>query len=352
MSMLVPVMKPARSEQRNATKPEHSSAVPTRPRATVAIAAAFSAAALLAAPAVAQPWPTRAVRLVVPFPPGGPADAIGRILGERLAEAWGQAVVIENRSGAGGNIGADAVTKSAPDGHTLLLAASSHVQGAALYRRLSFDPLRDFTALTQVAYYSLVVVVHPAVPASSLREFEALLRASPGQVTITSAGVGTPTHLAAELFRLRADVAFTHVPFQGAAPAHTALLAGQVQAMFHNPVLAVPAVQAGRLRAIATTGAARARALPDVPTLAGSGYPGFDAGTWYAVLGPAGLPAPMVARIDADLRRVVALPVVRERFAAQSLEPRDAGPQALSAIMEQELARWTEVIQRLGIQQD
>ncbi|MBV1796777.1 tripartite tricarboxylate transporter substrate binding protein [Siccirubricoccus sp. G192] len=308
--------------------------------------------ALLAAPARAQAWPAGPVRLVVPFPPGGPADAIGRLLGERLAEAWGQPVIIENRGGAGGNIGAEAVARAAPDGHMLLLAASSHVQGAALYRRLAFDPIRDFTAVTQVAYYSLVLVVHPAVPAKDLREFEALLRANPGQVTITSAGVGTPTHLAAELFRIRAGVDFTHVPFQGAAPAHTALLAGQVQAMFHNPVLAVPAVQAGRLRAIATTGAARAAALPAVPTLAESGYPGFEAGTWYAVLGPARLPAPVVARIDADLRRAIALPAVRERFAALSLETRDAGPQALSGIMQEDLARWTEVIQRLRIQQD
>ncbi|MBR0660632.1 Bug family tripartite tricarboxylate transporter substrate binding protein [Neoroseomonas oryzicola] len=310
------------------------------------------AATLAAAPVRAQAWPTRPVRLVVPFPPGGPADAIGRILGERLAEIWGQPVVIDNRGGAGGNIGADIVAKAVPDGHTLLLAASSHVQGAALYRRLAFDPIQDFTPITQVAYYSLVVVVHPSVPAMNLRDLEALMRANPGQVTVTSAGVGTPTHLTAELFRIRAGLEFTHVPFQGAAPAHTALLAGQVQAMFHNPVLAVPAVQAGRLRALATTGAARAAALPEIPTLAESGYPGFDAGTWYAVLGPAGIPAPVVAKIDTDLRRVVALPVVKDRFAAQSLETRDLGPEALATLMRDELESWGALIQRLNIRQD
>ncbi len=310
------------------------------------------AATLAAAPVRAQAWPTRPVRLVVPFPPGGPADAIGRILGERLAEIWGQPVVIDNRGGAGGNIGADIVAKAVPDGHTLLLAASSHVQGAALYRRLAFDPIQDFTPITQVAYYSLVVVVHPSVPAMNLRDLEALMRANPGQVTVTSAGVGTPTHLTAELFRIRAGLEFTHVPFQGAAPAHTALLAGQVQAMFHNPVLAVPAVQAGRLRALATTGAARAAALPEIPTLAESGYPGFDAGTWYAVLGPAGIPAPVVAKIDTDLRRVVALPVVKDRFAAQSLETRDLGPEALATLMRDELESWGALIQQLNIRQD
>jgi len=308
--------------------------------------------ALAATSARAQAWPTRPVRLVVPFPPGGPADAIGRIVAERLAEIWGQPVIIDNRGGAGGNIGADVVAKAAPDGHTLLLAASSHVQGAALYRRLAFDPINDFTPITQIAYYSLVVVVHPSVPAANLPEFEALMRTNPGQLTMTSAGVGTPTHLTAELFRIRAGLEFTHVPFQGAAPAHTALLAGQVQAMFHNPVMAVPAVQAGRLRAIATTGAKRAQALPEVPTLAESGYPGFDAGTWYAVLGPTGLPAALVAKIDADLRRVTAMPTVRERFAGQSLESRDLGPEPLNALMREELASWGALIQRLGIRQD
>jgi tripartite-type tricarboxylate transporter receptor subunit TctC len=309
-------------------------------------------AALMSFPAQAQSWPTRPVRLVVPFPPGGPADAIGRILSERLTERWGQAVLVDNRGGAGGNIGAEIVARATPDGHTLLLAASSHVQGAALYRRLSFDPIQDFTPIRQVAYYSLVVVLHPAVPAANLREFEALLRSSPNQVTVTSAGVGTPTHLTAELFRQRAAVEFTHVPFQGAAPAHAALLAGQVQAMFHNPLLAVPAVQAGRLRAIATTGAARAVALPNVPTLAEVGYPGFDSGTWYAVLGPAGVPELIVNKIDTDLQQVVALPAVRDRFAAQALEPREAGPAALGVVMREELARWTAVIQGLGIAQD
>jgi tripartite-type tricarboxylate transporter receptor subunit TctC len=154
------------------------------------------------------------------------------------------------------------------------------------------------------------------------------------------------------LFRIRAGVEFTHVPFGGAAPAHAALLGGQVMAMFHNPVMSVPAVQAGRLRALATTGAVRAAALPDVPTLAESGYPGFESGTWYLVVGPAGMPAPVVARIDADLRRAIALPAVREKLAAQSMEPRGLGPDPLAALMREELARWTEVIQRLGIRQD
>ena len=316
-------------------------------RSTLALGAS------LAAPrAYAQSWPARPVRLVVPFPPGGPADAIGRILAERLTELWGQPVIVENRGGAGGNIGAEHIARSAPDGYSLLVAASSHVQGAALYRRLPFDPVRDFSPITMVAYYSLVVVVHPSVRATNLREFEQAMRDANGGFTITSAGVGTPTHLTAELFAMRAGLQFTHVPFAGAAPAHTALLAGQVNAMFHNPVLSVPAVQAGRLRAIATTGPARAVALPYMPTLAESGYPGFEAGTWMAVLGPAAMPPAIVGKIDADLKRVMAMPATRQRLASQSMEPRDIGPADLTRIMGEELERWTAVIRRLNLSQD
>lgn len=316
-------------------------------RAALGLGAAFAAP-----PAFAQSWPQRPVRLIVPFPAGGPADAIARILGERLQEMWGRPVVIEARPGAGGNVAAEYVARAAPDGYTLLLCASSHVQGAALYRHLPFDPVRDFTPIAQVAYYSLVVVVHPSVPVRNLREFEQALRAANGQFNVVSAGVGTPTHLSAELFGMRANLQFTHVPFQGAAPAHTAMLAGQGQAMFHNPVLAVPAIRAGMLRPIATTGTQRAAALPDIPTLAESGYAGFEAGTWYAVLGPRGLPPAIVEKVAADLRSVVGTDAVRQRFAAQSLETRDAGPAALNAIMTEELERWTAVIRRLNITQD
>jgi tripartite-type tricarboxylate transporter receptor subunit TctC len=306
--------------------------------------------ALLASPSRAQTWPARPVRLVVPFPPGGPADAIARALAERLSEIWGQPVLVDNRGGAGGNLGTEHVTRSAPDGHTLLLAASSHVQNATLYRQLPYDPLRDFTPVTQVAYYALVLVVHPSVRAGTLAEFEALLRENPGRIAVTSAGVGTPTHLAAELFRIRGGFHFVHAPFQGAAPAHTALLGGQVQAMFHNPVLAMPAVRAGALRALASTGERRAPQLPEVPTLAESGYPRFEAGTWYAVLGPAGLPQGVLAKLDGDLRRVLAAPELRERFSRLGLETLDAGPDELGRIMRADLGRWAEVIRATGIQ--
>jgi tripartite-type tricarboxylate transporter receptor subunit TctC len=332
--------------------------MPPHPHRRTLLAAALGAAAphLTTHRAAAQggggAWPTRPVRVIVPFAPGGPADVIARSLAERLGEAWGQPVVVENRAGAGGNIGGEHVARSAPDGYTLLLAASSHVQNTALYRNLPYDPIRDFTPVTQVAYYGLVVVVHPSMPVTTLAEFMAFLRERDGQVTITSAGTGTPTHLSAELFALRTGTRFTHVPFQGAAPAHTALLVGQVQAMFHNPVLAVPAVRAERLRALATTGAARSAALPQVPTVAESGHLGYEAGTWFAVLGPAGIPEAVVARIDADLRRVLSQPALRERFATLSLEIPGAGPEELGRIMRDDQQRWAELIRRLGIRAD
>jgi tripartite-type tricarboxylate transporter receptor subunit TctC len=300
----------------------------------------------------AQAWPTRPVRLIVPFVPGGPADLIGRILAEPLASRWGQPVIVENRGGAGGNLGAELVARAAPDGHTLLLNTSGQVQGAAMYRKLAFDPVADFTPIAMVAYYGLVVVVRPDLPVSSLADFVALMRARPGEITVASAGVGTPTQLTSELFRLRTGTVFTPVPFNGAAPAQTALLAGQVDAMFQNPVLAVPAVRDGKLRALATTGAARAEALPDVPTVAEQGYPGFDGGTWYAFLGPMGLPAALTAKIEADLCAIVAQPAVRERFAAQSLETRNVGAAELGGTMREDLRRWSALIRRLGITQE
>ena len=258
--------------------------------------------------AQAQGWARRPVRLVVPFPAGGPPDVLGRAMAEALAARWGQPVVIDNRPGAGGNLGAEHVARSAPDGHTLLLCASSHVQGSALFHNLPFDPLRDFSAVAMLSIYALVAIVHPSVPVQTLAELVALAKREPGRVTYGSTGVGTPTHLVVELFRLRAGIELTHVPYGGAAPAQTAILAGQVMAMFNNPVLSIPAIRDGALRGLATTGAARMPQLPDLPTVAESGYPGFEAGTWYGVLAPAGLPAPLAESLADDFDAVLATP--------------------------------------------
>src|ERR1041384_4383402 len=216
----------------------------------------------------AQGYPNRPVRLVVPFPAGGPADARGRAIADQWSKMWGQPVIIENRGGAGGNLGAEAVARAAPDGYTLLLNASSHVINASLYEKLPYDPIKDFTPVSEVASYMLVLVVHPSVPAASVKEFVALTKSKPEGLSVANAGLGTPTHLAAVLFAQAAGVSLVHVPYRGAAPASTDLIAGQVPAMFNTPVNAVPQGKGNTLRALAVTGSKRLSLLPDIPTIA------------------------------------------------------------------------------------
>ncbi len=323
-------------------------------RSSVRLVASLGLLAIVAVAATtgAQSYPGKPVKLIVPFPPGGPADVLGRIFAQKLGELWGQTVVVDNRPGAGGNIGADLTAKSPPDGYTLILSASSHVINASLYGKLPYDPIKDFTPISQVAYYSLVLVTHPSLPVSSVRDVVALAKAKPGQLTCASAGSGTPTHLTAELFRIAAGIDFVHVPYKGAAPATNDLLGGQVQMMFNNPVSALPHVKTGKLRALATTGARRSPVTPDIPTVAELGYPGFEAGTWYAFLGPAGLPKEIVTKLHTDLLKVLHMKDVRERLAAQAIDPIGTTPEQLAAIMKADLDKWAKVIRSANITAD
>jgi tripartite-type tricarboxylate transporter receptor subunit TctC len=302
----------------------------------------------LAGTAGAQTFPARAVKIVVGFAPGGPADVLARIYADKLGGLWGQPVLVDNRAGAGGNIGSEVTAKAAPDGYTVVLAPSSHVTNSALYK-LPYDPIRDFTPISQVAYYSLVLALHPSVPATTLAELVALAKAQPGKLTVASAGNGTPTHLAAELFRIAAGVDLLHVPYKGAAPATTDLLAGQAQMMFNNPVSAMPQVKGGRLRGIATTGLTRAPIAPDLPTLAESGYPGFEAGTWYAFLGPAGLAREVQAKLATDIVAVTQMADVRTRFAGMGVDAIGTTPAQLATIMQDDLEKWGRVIRTANI---
>ncbi|MBW8269390.1 tripartite tricarboxylate transporter substrate binding protein [Caldovatus aquaticus] len=317
------------------------------------LAAGTGAALAAARPARAQEgFPGRAVRIVVPYAAGGPSDIIARAVAERLFAAWRQPVVVENRPGAGAAIGAEHVARAAPDGHTLLLAASAHVMNPPLMPRLPYHPVRDFTPILQVAYHPMILVVHPAVPANSFAEFLELARRQPGGVTVGSAGVGNASHLAAALLGAAAGFAFTHVPYNGSAPAMTALLSGQVQCSFLNATVATQQVRAGRLRGLAATGLERWRELPELPAVAELGHAGFEVGAWYGFLGPAQLPAPVLAALHRDIAAAVAAPAVRERIAGAGLDPRDAGPAEFRRILETELAKWERVVRDAGIRAD
>ncbi|RYJ03045.1 MAG: tripartite tricarboxylate transporter substrate binding protein [Acetobacteraceae bacterium] len=309
----------------------------------------------LAAPAVArgQPaWPDRPVRIVVPYAPGGPSDILARTLGAALYDAWRQPVVIENRPGAGSAIGTEVVARAVPDGHTLLLAATAHVMNPALMPRLPFDPVRDFTALINAAFHPMVLAVHPAVPARDVAQFVALAKATPGGITMGSAGVGNASHLATALFASVAGIELTHVPFTGAAPAQAAILSGQVQAGFLNSTVAVPQLRGGALRGLAVADARRWRELPDLPTLPELGFAGVEAGSWYGILGPAGLPQARVLQLHRNMLAALRLPAVRERIIAAGLDPLETGPEEFQAQLATEVAKWTRVVREAGIKAD
>ena len=312
----------------------------------------FAISSLWATESRAQSFPSKSVRLIVPFPPGGPADVLGRVYAEKLSAAWSQPVVVENRAGAAGNIGSDMTAKASPDGYTLLLIASSHVINSALYDKLPYDPIKDFTPISQVAYYSLVLVAHPSVPAQSLTELVALAKAQPGKLVLVSAGNGTPTHLTAELFRTAAQIDFLHVPYKGAAPATNDLLAGQGQLMFNNPVSALPHVTAGKLKALAVTGTQRSALAPDIPTIAESGYPDFEAGTWYAFLAPAGLPPEILKKLSMDIVAITKQDDLKARFAKMGIEALGSTPEQLSEVMQADLIKWSAVIRNANIKPD
>jgi tripartite-type tricarboxylate transporter receptor subunit TctC len=305
-----------------------------------------------ASPAFAQEaWPTRPVRLIVPYAAGGPSDILARLLGVGLTEIWGQPVVVENRPGAGSAIGTEVVARAAPDGYTLLLAAGAHTMNPALMK-LPFDAVRDFTPVLNCAVHPMVLVVHPSTGINDVAGFVAAAKARPGAITMSSAGVGNGSHLAMALFAGIAGIELTHVPYNGAAPAQAALVAGQVQDGFLNSTVAVPQIRSGALRGLAVADARRWRELPDLPALAELGYPGAETVAWYGILAPAGLPPGLRARLERDLRAVMAKPAVQERILAVGLDPLDTGPEAFQAQIAEETARWAKVVRAAGIKAD
>lgn len=308
-------------------------------------------AGALPLPAWAQAaWPQRPIRLVAPFATGGGPDILARLFAQELSASLGTSVVVENRAGMGGSIGADAVAKAAPDGYTLLLTTTAtHSINPALYPNLPYDPDRDFTPIALVARTALMLVVAPQVPATDLQSFLALLRAQPGALSFASAGPGTMQHITAELFMARTGTRMEHISYRGTGQIAADMTAGRVQAMFNSIAAVLPLVQAGRLRALGVTTAARSPAAADVPTLAEAGLPGFEASAWYAAYGPAGLPAPVVARLNAAFRAALESPRVLERYAALGLDVESSSPEDLAAIARRDLATWAGVIRANNI---
>lgn len=311
-------------------------------------------AATLATPALAQaqaPWaPTRPIRFVVPFPAGGATDVVARVLAERLQETLGQPVVVENRTGAGGNIGVENVVRSAPDGTTLLMGTTGTLTvNPHLYSTLGFDPLRDLAPVSMAFTTDHVLVVNPAVPARTAQEFLALVRARPGALSYGSAGSGSSTHTVPELFRLAARVDIAHVPYRGSAPALNDLVAGNVQVMLDQIPSAIGQIQGGRVRALAVTGARRSPLLPEVPTLAEIGLPEAQATSWGAVMAPGGTPAPIVLRLSAAIRDALAQASVRERLAAAGADGVASTPEELATFLREETAKWARVVREARI---
>ena len=310
------------------------------------------ACAVAPAPVLGQAWPARPVKVVVPYPPGGPTDIVGRVVAQKLAEQTGQPFVIENRPGAGANIGAEAVARAAPDGYTLLVATTGHAVNATLFKAPGYRVLQDFAPVSQLTAGPLVVVVNPSLPARNMRELAALARERPGMITYASSGNGASTHLAAEMFNTMAGVRMTHVPYKGSAPALADTAGGQTSVMFDTMLSAMPQVRSGRLRALATTGAARSAAAPDLPTVAESGFPGFEAIAWNGLMAPAGTPSEIVSRLNAEVRKALEVPEVRERFASQGFTASWSEPEAFRAFLQAEVEKWGRVVKTSGAKVD
>jgi tripartite-type tricarboxylate transporter receptor subunit TctC len=309
--------------------------------------------ALVALPAYAQDYPRRPVRLVVPFPPGGGNDIVARAVAQELGKSLGQQFVVDNRAGAGGAIGAELAARSPADGYTLFLGGvGSHVVNPSLHAKLSYDPIRDFAPVTLIASAPSVLVVNPSLQATSIAEFTALAKANPGKLNYASNGNGSSAQLAAVLYESMAGVRMVHVPYKGVAPALVDLMSGEVQLMFGTLVAILPHIKAGRLRALAVTGRNRSALLPEVPTLAESGLPGYEAGSWYGILAPAGTPGAIVARLNAEINAAIRQPEVRERLAAEGAEVLGGTPADFASHIKAELSRMGKLMREAGIRME
>ena len=302
---------------------------------------------------LAQAYPSKPVRLVLPFPPGGGTDVVGRLLAQKLAPPLGQQVIVDNRAGAGGRIGTDFVAKSPSDGHTLLLATSSVMgTGPALYQKLPFNMPKDFEPISLVAYTAYVLVAHPSVPATSIKGLLALAKSRPGRLTYASSGAGGAAHLSGELFCAMAGVKMIHVAYKGSSPGIFSVVAGETDLMFSNTLPVLPQIKSGRLRTLGVTTPQRSALLPDVPTLAETGLPGFEVQQNYGVLAPAGTPREIVARLNQEVAKVMRTDDAKSRLLADGSEAKVSTPEELEQMITAEIAKWSKVIKRAGIKEE
>jgi tripartite-type tricarboxylate transporter receptor subunit TctC len=315
-------------------------------RAVVAVLSAL----LAAAPAAAQTsYPEQAIRILVGFPPGGPPDIAARLLGEKFAEAWGRAVVVENATGSGGNVAVERVIKAAPDGYTLLMANSAIAINPSLADKPAYDPVRDLAPISLAVVTPIILVVHADVPAKNVPELIALARAQPGTLTFGSAGGGTPSRLAGELFKAMAAIDIAHVPYRGNPALLPDLLAGRISMAFPNTAVVLPQMQSGKLRALAVTSPKRTASMPELPTLAESGLPGFDATAWFGLVAPAGTPSAIIDKLHRETARVLAIPDLRKRLDDLGMEVVANTPAEFSAVIAAEIPRWAKLIRDAGI---
>ncbi|MFO1323130.1 MAG: tripartite tricarboxylate transporter substrate binding protein [Burkholderiales bacterium] len=306
-----------------------------------------------AAPVAAQSYPARPVKMVVPFPPGGSLDIAGRLIAQKLSEMWGQSVVVDNKPGAGGNIGADFVAKSPADGYTILMGAlSTHAVNPSLYRTMPYDAAKDFVPITLIAVTPNVLVVNASSPVANVKEFIAYTKANPGKLSFGSGSIGSGGHLAGELYKVETGTDAVHVPFKGGAPATQALLAGDTQFMFDNLANAMAQVKAGKLKALAVTTAQRSPLVPDLPTMAEAGLPGFDISTWYGFFAPAGTPKDIVAKWNADVTKILNSPDVRAKIVADGAEPSPNTPEQFAQFISAELAKYARIVKASGAKVD
>jgi len=318
-------------------------------RRTMKFLLAMAALAALSTPAAAQSWPTKPVRIVVPFGPGGPADVYARILGQELSEVLKQQFIVDNRPGAGAVIGTDIVAKAPPDGYTLLMMSNTHTTNETLLTNKPYVLMRDLIAVAPVNSSDLVMVVHPSVEAKTLQEFIALAKANPGKLAYASSGPGTPYHMAGELFKAMSGTDILHVPHKGSGEARNDVMGGHVQMMFDAVTAMKGNIDAGQVRALATTGEKRSAVLPDVPKVSEAGVPGYEATIWLGLMAPKGTPPEIVGRLNAEIAKIIAKPAIREAWAKQGAVPMTLSPAAFDAYLRRDIEKWAKVIEQAGI---